>query len=145
MGRIVGEAPQRERHAIPAGAYTFTLTEIKDYESEDIYAVPDPETGERPKKSQLIWIFKADKKAPDGEPYEFAQFTGLFYGDDRAHMTHLLDWLLPDVDHEVKRKGVDVEQFVGRTYRGRIAYAPNQKGEMRPKLSFLEPTSEVPM
>jgi len=138
MARIVTEAPQRERHAIPAGSYTFTLSEIKDYEGENIYAEPD-EDGNRPTKKQMIWIFKSDKKGPDGEPYEFAQFTGLYYGDERANLTSLLDFMLPDVSHEDKRRGVDVEALVGQKFRGRIAWAPNKKGDPRPKLSFLEP------
>ena len=85
------------------------------------------------------------KKGPDGEFYEFAQFTGLFYGDERANLTSLLDFMLPDVPHEEKRKGVDVEQLVGQRFRGRIAYAPNKKGDLRPRLSFLEPVAEPPL
>lgn len=141
MPRTIGEAPKTERVAIPAGSYVLTLKEIKDYESEDIYAEPD-ELGERPKKKQLIWIFEADKQAPDKRPYEYAQFTGLFYGDERANMTHLLDGMLPDVDHATKRKGVDVEALVGRQYRVRIQYAPNQKGVMRPKITMMDPIGD---
>lgn len=145
MPRYISEAPKTERPAIPAGSYVLTLKEIKDYKGPVFNAVPDPETGETPMKDQLIWIFEADKKAQDGKPYEFAQFTGLYYGDSRANMTHLLDWMLPDLDHDTKRHGVDVEALIGFTFKARIQHQPNRKGDMKPTLTMLDPIDTMPI
>lgn len=138
MSRVIGEAPKEDRVPIPAGAYVFTLKEIKDHESEDRWNLnPD---GTMPMKKQLIWVFVADKVDPETKkPYEFAQFTGLWYGDDRANMTKLLDWMLPDIDHDTKRRGIDVDALVGRKFKGRIQHVPTEKGGIKPALTMLDP------
>ena len=142
MPRYITEAPKDERSPIPSGAYVFTLTEIKDYESEDRWN-PNPD-GTLPMKKQLIWILVSDKVDPETKkPYEIAQFTGLYYGDDRANMTKLLDWMLPDVDHDTKRKGVDIESLIGRRFKGRVQHTENERGEMKPKLTMLDPLDET--
>lgn len=141
VGRTVGEAPKTERAQIIPGAHTLTLKQIKDVESEDIFN-PN-EDGSLPVKRQLLWIFQSDKKGPDGKFYEHATYTGLYYGNERANMTHLLDWMLPDVAHEDKRKGVDVDGLIGRQFKARIQMQPNQKGELRPRLTMLDPIGEA--
>lgn len=136
----IAEAPKTERTPIPVGQYVLTLREIKEHESPDIFATEvDPDTGEKPLKKQLIWIFEADKKAPDGKPYEHAMFTGLYYGDDRANLTKLLDWMLPDESHDVKRKGFDSDVLIGRNYKARIQLVKNMKGDLKPKITMLDP------
>ena len=140
MTRTVGEAPKTERAMITPGVHILTLKEIKDHESEDPFN-PNPD-GTLPLKKQLLWIFESDRSGPDGKPYEIGYFSGLWYGDDRANMTHLLDWMLPDVEHDTKRAGVDVDGLIGRTYKARIQMQPNTKGEMRPKITMLDPIGE---
>lgn len=138
--RAAGE----KRDPIPAGKHTLTLKEVKPHVSDDPWhPVEDPNTGEQVpgKKEQLIWIFESDKKGQDGKPYEYATFTGLFYGDSRANLTTLLDMLMPNSTEDVKRN-LDTDLLLGSKYEAQIAMQKNQKGNLVPKALFFAPISE---
>ena len=133
--------PSGERIPIPKGDHILTLREVKDFEQEDKWH--ENEDGSHPMKHQLIWRFESDALTEDGVPYEYAQFTGQFYGDSRANLTALLDFLLPDEGEEYK-KTVDTDTLIGKRYKVRIASVKNQAGKVVPKAMFYEPLNDGP-
>ena len=143
MTRIVSEAPSQDRPLIPAGAYTLTLSAIKEVEVDDRWH-PE-EDGTFPQVKKLVWEFQADKNDKEtGKPFEHAVWTGLWYGNEKANLTQLLDWSAPEVDPATKKKGVDVETFVGRRFRARLQHASNDAGKTYAKLTMLDPIEEIP-
>ena len=143
MTRIVAEAPSQDRPLIPAGAYTLTLRAIKEVDVEDRWH-PE-EDGTLPTVKKLVWEFEADKTDNDtGKPYEHSVWTGLYYGNEKANLTTLLDQIAPDIDPTIKKQGIDVEQFIGRTFRARIQRTKNDAGKEYAKLTMLDPIGESP-
>lgn len=143
MTRIIGEAPKEERPLIPAGAYTLTLNGIKEVEVEDRY---HPEgDGSFPVIKKLVWEFVSDKSdKATGKPYEHSVWTGLFYGNEKAKLTELLDWMLPEVDTKTKKRGFDVETLIGKKFKARIQHATSESGRTFAKLTMLDPIDEIP-
>lgn len=143
MTRIVSEAPTTARTLIPPGAYTLTLRAIKDKDVEDRWH-PDDD-GTLPMVKKMVWEFESDKKDPEsGQNYEHSVWTGLYYGNEKANLTLLLDMIAPDIDPKAKKKGIDVEQFVGRRFKARIKHETNDSGKTYAKLTMLDPIEEMP-
>lgn len=138
MPQITGS--RRERTPIPTGEHILTLTEVKEHTSDNPFFKADqPESNQNQKqKLRLIWQFVSDQEDAEGNRYEYAEWTGAFYGDSRANLTTFLDQILPDADDEVK-SNINTDTLIGRRFRARIQMRKNQKGESVPTAAFFEP------
>ena len=137
---------------LPAGVHILTLAKVEERESANIFAdraedgtYLDTGTDTPPMRPQLLWVFESDELRPDGEPYAYAYWTGLYYGDDRAKLTAFLNSILPDSTHD-ERKNVDTDALIGARFRVRIATTKNKAGKDRPMHTLIEPapSAETP-
>lgn len=150
MPKIGDSASQTKRFPISVGVHTLTLHEVKELTQPNTFAEKDAKTGiykatgttTPPDREQFIWVFKSDTKAPDGDPMEYAIFTGRWYGDDRAKLTSLLDSIMPEAEYEAKA-ALDTDALIGKRFRARIANVKNQKGDFVPRHTMIEPLDET--
>ncbi len=146
MPKVGDSASQTKRLPIPVGVHTLTLTEVKELVQPNTFAEKDAKTGifkatgttTPPDREQFIWVFQSETRDPEGHPFEYAIFTGRWYGDDRAKLTSLLDSLMPEADYEAK-SGLDTDAMTGKRFRARIANVKNQRGDFVPRHTMIEP------
>lgn len=136
---------QRERVPIPVGEHTLTLTSVRAVtqpnrfaEKDDKGTYKDTGTIEPPMRAQLVWDFDSDLSDGEGEPYEYAVWTGLSYGHPKANLTAFLDQILPDADEEMK-SNLDTDTLIGRRFKSRIQMVKDGNGNPRPKAMYFEP------
>ena len=149
MSPRIGDAnAQVKRVPISVGQHVLTLADVKELVQPNTFAEKTPEgtykatgTTTPPDREQFIWVFKSDTRAPDGDPMEYAVFTGRWYGDDRAKLTGLLDSLMPEATYEEKVE-LDTDSIVGKRFRARIANVRNQAGNFVPRHTLIEPIDE---
>ena len=129
---------------IKPGNHTLTLTAIRVVEGDNPYFKKDKPISKsnNPKNNRLVWDFVTDEVDPaTGKPYEYAHWTNDNYGDSRASLTKLLDFLVPGITVE-QAKGMDVEELIGKRYAAFISTRKNQKGNVVPDLAFAKPLVE---
>ena len=136
---VIQSAKGKDRTPIPPGEYVLTLVEVRAHEQDDTFH-PN-EDGSFPKRMRLIWQFEAAGKTDiDGDPLEYAEWTGPYYGNPKAKLTGFLDQLLPDANEEAK-SALDTDALVGKRFKVKIANQRNQKGDFVPKALFFEPVA----
>lgn len=133
---VIQSSRNKERTPIPPGDHILTLVEVKPYEQDDTFH-PN-EDGSFPKKSRLIWQFQSDKADDDGDAYEYAEWTGAYYGNPKAKLTGFLDQIIPDASEETK-EGLDTDSIIGRRFKSKIQNQKNAKGDYVPRAVYFEP------
>ena len=126
--------------AVTPGEHLLTLVDVRELEQPNLYREKpeDPET-----RIRWVWTFRSDTLDEDGKPMEYVHWTGPTYGDDRAALTELADWLMPDATFDEKA-GLVTEKMIGNRYRAKIKQRKNKKDKLVPDVSFMEPDKAKP-
>lgn len=137
---VVQSVPDKvDLRPVPIGEHVLTLVEVFPVESDNIYGKQkDPKAPDT--KTRWAWRFESDAQDEDGKPYEYVHWTGVYYGDDRAGLTALLDFILPGVSVEDKKK-VNTDTLIGKRFKVAIKTRVNKKGVNVPAAMYFIPVT----
>ncbi len=128
---------EKSRALIPAGEHTLTLREITPKTVQSRFAKSPDGT-----KEKLLFRFESSQSDEDGEPFEYAVWTGLAYGNEKAALTGLLDQLVPDMNKE-KAKTLDLDGLLHKKYRTVIKHRKDDAaGKTYAYHTLLEPVNK---
>jgi hypothetical protein len=124
--------PPVKRALIPAGDHILTLVSVVS-EMQPSYNNPEVET------ERWTWQFKSNKRDEEsGDRFEFRTWTGPTYGNEKAGYTILVDMMFPDLS-EIQKATLDTDPYCGKKWSAKIKHVKNAKGDMVPKLAYIEP------
>jgi hypothetical protein len=128
--------PPVKRNPIPAGDHILMLVSVVS-EMQPSYNNPDVLT------ERWTWQFKSNKRDEEtGDRYEYRTWTGPTYGNEKAAYTILVDMMFPDLS-EVEKSTLDTDPYTGKKWKAKIKHAKNAKGDMVPKLAYIEPYTKA--
>lgn len=122
---------QKALPLIPAGEHVLTLREVgtKEFPS---FNNPNEQV------ERTMWRFTSNEEDEDGAPYEFRQYTGMVYGNNKAALTKLIDMLVPGMTEDDFEE-FDSDDLIGKKFKAQIKHAKNDKGDVKPELVFITP------
>lgn len=95
----------------PEGTHVLTLTSVSEKRVQSQFSKEADGMVDK-----LLWVFE-----PEAGGWDYAVWTKLAYGDDRAELTKLLDMLVPGMSKD-RLGDVHAEDLVGKRYRVKIVH-----------------------
>ncbi len=132
---------QKDRPLIEAGEHVLKLTAVDTLEMDDLYGQSKDGSG---KVTKIIWRFVSQSEDEDGNPFEYAIFTGMTYGNEAAAMTKLVDMLVPGMTPD-KFADFDSDDLIGKKFRGQIKHVKKENGSgMKAVHVYITPIAAKP-
>ena len=131
-----------KRPMIPAGSYYLRLVDVHAQEVPSLAHQKDPGKYPNPKEIKWAWRFEANVLDPEGGlPYEHTVWTNDRYGNPKANLTKLLDFVIPRATKEQKEQ-LRPRLIYGRWWEAQVIWRPSQtSGRMMAEVAFWK---EVP-
>src|SRR5262252_6975872 len=106
-----GETP---RTPIEAGDHLLTLKSVVE---KEMPSYNDPNKQE----IRWVWVFTSQRKDELGQPQQFSVFTGSVYGNPKATLTILLDFMCPTLSG-AQKASLNTDELLYQTYKARIRH-----------------------
>lgn len=125
----------------PDGIYKCRLAEIKPAERVATY----PEKGEV-RELLFRWFFETTEVGDEeGKPFRFMKQTGRGYGDNRAHLTKLLDTMIGNRLTADEFAALDIDDLKRRDWAVSVGSEVSEKdGKTRNNVNSVKPWAEQP-
>lgn len=130
---------QKDRPLIEAGEHVLKLSAVDTLEMDDLYG-----KSKDGKVTKVIWRFVSLSEDENGNPFEYAVFTGQAYGNEKAAMTALVDMLVPGMTPD-KFADFDSDDLIGKKFRAQIKHVKKENGSgMKAVHVYITPIAAKP-